>query len=132
MRNSFVNKVNELIDKEEMFATATIVRRRKPSSGKPGDRAIITKDGHVHGWIGGGCTRGIVIKEALLSLQDRKPRFVSISPEKKNGAFDNTKLYTMTCQSGGEVEVYIEPVLPKPQIVIFGTSHISMSLAKLA
>ena len=38
----------------------------------------------------------------------------------------------MTCQSGGEVELYIEPVLPKPQLMIFGTSHIAKSLAKIA
>lgn len=132
MRNSYIDKVNALREQEQAYATATIVRRRQPSSGKPGDKAIITTDGNVHGWIGGGCTRGIVIKEALLAMQDRKPRFVSIAPEKKMNTFDNTKTYTMTCQSGGEVEVYIEPIMPNPQLIIFGTSHISMSLARLA
>ncbi len=132
MHNSFFDKIKTLRESEVPFATAIIVRRRKPSSGKPGDKAIITQDGQIHGWIGGGCTRGIVLKEALLSLKDMKPRFVSISPIKKTDTFDNTKAYTMTCQSGGEVEVYIEPIMPKPQLIIIGTSHISMSLAKIA
>jgi len=132
MRNEFIDKINSLRNTTEAYATAMIVRRRTPSSGKPGDQAVITSDGQIHGWIGGGCTRGIVLKEALLSMQDRKPRLVVISPVKRNSDFPNTKIYSMTCQSGGEVEVYIEPVLPKPHIVVFGNSHIGMSLAKLA
>lgn len=132
MRNEFINKVTSLRNDAEPFATAMIVRRKTPSSGKPGDKAIITKDGQIHGWIGGGCTRGIILKEALLAIKERKPRFVTISPVKRDSIFSNTKIYSMTCQSGGEVEAYIEPVLPKPQIVIFGNSHIGMALAKLA
>ncbi len=133
MHNAFINKINEFKNSTEAYALAIIVRRKIPSSGKPGDKAIITEDGHIHGWIGGGCTRGIVLKEALLSIKERKPRFVSITPTKTEGTTDeNTKIYAMTCQSGGEVEVYIEPVLPKPQLVIFGTSHIAKSLAKVA
>ena len=132
MHNAFINKINEFKNSEAAYAIAIIVRRKIPSSGKPGDKAIITEDGHIHGWIGGGCTRGIVLKEALLSIKERKPRFVSISPSKIEGADENTKVYAMTCQSGGEVELYIEPVLPKPQLMIFGTSHIAKSLAKIA
>lgn len=132
MRNEFIDIINSLKHTTEPYATAVIVRRRTPSSGKPGDQAVITPDGKIHGWIGGGCTRGIVLKEALLAMQDRKPRFVSIGQEKKTSTFANTKIYSMTCQSGGEVELYIEPVLPKPQIVIFGNSHIGMALAKIA
>ncbi len=132
MHNAFINKINEFKNSEVAYAIAIIVRRKIPSSGKPGDKAIITEDGHIHGWIGGGCTRGIVLKEALLSIKERKPRFVSISPSKIEGTDENTKVYAMTCQSGGEVELYIEPVLPKPQIVIFGTSHIAKSVVKIA
>ncbi len=133
MLDSFLEKALTLNRSGEPYATATIVRRQIPSSGKPGDRAIITPDGQIHGWIGGGCTRGIVLKEALESLRDHKPRVVHISPDaREEGASGQTKRYTMTCQSGGEVEVYIEPVLPKPQILIFGKSHIAMALARIA
>ena len=132
MHNAFIDKINEYKNSSEAYALAIIVRRKIPSSGKPGDKAIISADGHIHGWIGGGCTRGIVLKEALLSIKERKPRFVSISPNKITGMDENTKVYAMTCQSGGEVEVYIEPILPKPQLVIFGTSHIAKALAKVA
>lgn len=132
MHNALLKTAADLNLKNKAYATAIIVRRKIPSSGKPGDKAIITADGQIFGWIGGGCTRGIVLKEALLSLQDRKPRMVHISPDAKDDIDGNTKLYRMTCQSGGEVEVYIEPVLPTPQLLIFGNSHIAMALAKIA
>lgn len=132
MHNSFIEKAKLLNQNNEAYAMAFIIRRLIPSSGKPGDKAIITKDGHIHGWIGGGCTRGIVLKEALLSLQEGKPRTISISPSAKDNLPNHIKTYTMTCQSGGEVDVYIEPVLPKPHIVIFGISHIGMALSKIA
>jgi len=108
------------------------VRRRVPSSGKPGDKAIITADGNIHGWIGGGCTKGIVLKEALLALQEEKPRLISISPDEHPDFFRDIKTYNMNCQSEGAVDVYIEPVLPKPNLIIFGSSHIAMALAKIA
>ncbi len=132
MHNSFLEQATTLNKGKESYATAFIVRRKIPSSGKPGDKAIITKDGQIHGWIGGGCTRGIVLKEALNAIQEGKPRLVSISPEARENAASGVKNYAMTCQSGGEVEVYIEPVLPKPHIVIFGSSHIAMALAKIS
>ena len=133
MHDSFLKLAEKLNHGQEAYATAFVVRRTVPSSGKPGDKAIITPDGKITGWIGGGCTRGIVLKEALLSLQEGKPRFVSISPEATNAdPSPNTKLYKMTCQSGGAVDVYIEPVLPKPGLVIFGHSHIGMAIAKIA
>lgn len=132
MHKSFLDKASSLSANNEPFATAHIVRRKNPSSGKPGDKAIITQNGNIFGWIGGGCTRGIVLKEALLAMQDRKPRMVFISPDAAESASDTTRIYNMTCQSGGEVEVYIEPVMPQPQLLIFGSSHIAMALAKLA
>ena len=109
-----------------------VVNRVAPSSGKPGDKAIILPDGTMTGWIGGGCTRGIILKEALLAIRQGKPRLVNISPGAEN---DPTRVgvvtYNMTCQSGGSVDVYIEPVLPKPQILVLGRSHIGMALLRI-
>jgi len=132
MLNSFIEKAKSLNAGNEAYAIALVVRRRIPSSGKPGDKAIITADGQIHGWIGGGCTKGIVLKEALLALQEEKPRLISISPDEHPDFFRDIKTYNMNCQSEGAVDVYIEPVLPKPNLVIFGSSHIAMALAKIA
>jgi len=132
MHKSFLDKAIALNKSCEAYATATITRRKIPTSGKPGDKAIITADGKIHGWIGGGCTRGIVLKESLLAIKERSPRNVLISPVKTTQPNGNTKLYNMTCQSGGEVELYIEPVLPKPHLIIMGSSHIGMALCRIA
>lgn len=132
MHDHFIKLAGELNKKRKPYATAIIVNRKIPSSGKPGDKAIITTNGEIHGWIGGGCTRGIVLKESLLSIQENKPRMVRISPEEIELDDMNTKLYQMTCQSGGAVDVYIEPVLPRPHLVVFGQSHIAAALTRIA
>jgi xanthine dehydrogenase accessory factor len=132
MFNEFLKKTQELHQNREPFAIAFVVNRQVPSSGKPGDKAVIEKNGRITGWIGGGCTRGIVLKEAAQAIKDGKPRVVRISPdvdsEPKPGVMD----YKMTCHSGGAVELYIEPILPRPEILIMGKSQVAMALHRLA
>ena len=115
--------------KGEPFVTASVVRFQAPISGKPGDKAIIFADGKMWGWIGGGCAQPVVIKEALKALADGQPRLVRISPSaaSEDGIVD----YTMTCHSGGTLDIYIEPVLPKPHILILGRSPVAQTLARL-
>jgi xanthine dehydrogenase accessory factor len=129
MFDRFLNKAAELLAKGEPFVTASVVRFQAPISGKPGDKAIIFADGKMWGWIGGGCAQPVVIKEALKALADGQPRLVRISPTAapEDGIVD----YTMTCHSGGTLDIYIEPVLPKPHILIFGRSPIAQTLARL-
>jgi xanthine dehydrogenase accessory factor len=129
MFDQFLKKAAELLAKSEPFVTASVVRFQAPISGKPGDKAIIFPDGRMWGWIGGGCAQPVVIKEALKALADRRPRLVRISPDAapEDGIVD----YAMTCHSGGTLDVYIEPVLPKPHILILGRSPIAQTLARL-
>lgn len=131
MHNSALQLLNKLNNERKKYAKATIVRRQVPCSSKPGDFAIIMEDGKMQGWVGGGCTHGIVLKEALLSMQEGRARLVRISPTVVKDNMPNTKYYNMTCQSGGSVDVFIEPVLPRPQLIIVGHSHIAMALAKI-
>jgi len=129
MFDHFLNKAAELLAKNEPFVTALVVRFQAPISGKPGDKAIIYADGKMWGWIGGGCAQPAVIKEALKALADGQPRLVRISPDgaPEDGIID----YTMTCHSGGSLDIYIEPVLPKPHILILGRSPVAQTLARL-
>ena len=127
-----LEEVQQLSRQRESFAVALVVNRQEPSSGKPGDRAIIRKDGKMTGWIGGGCTKGIILKEAADAMKDGKTRLVRISPDKDYEVQQGVVNYKMTCHSGGAVEVYIEPVLPKPELVILGRSHVGVALARIA
>lgn len=130
MFDQFLRKAEELLAKGEPFAVAQVVRYQAPISGKPGDKAIIQADGKLWGWIGGGCAQPVVVKEALKALADGQPRLVRISPSSspEQGIVD----YTMTCHSGGTLDIFIEAVLPKPQVLILGRSPVAQTLSKLA
>ena len=130
MFDQFLKKADELLASEQSFAIAVVVRYEAPISGKPGNKAIIFPDGKIWGWIGGGCAQPVVAKEALKALADGQPRLIRISPSAspEEGIVD----YSMTCHSGGTLDIYIEPVLPKPHLVILGRSPVAITLAKLA
>ncbi|HVG90591.1 MAG TPA: XdhC family protein [Alphaproteobacteria bacterium] len=131
MWDQFLEKTSELLGQGASFAVATVVRVLPPTSGKPGDKAIIQSDGRLWGWIGGGCAQPVVIKEALKALADGASRLVRISPS-PNPSEEGTVDYTMTCHSGGALDIYIEPVLPKTHVVILGRSPVARTLAQLA
>ena len=130
MFDQFLSKASELLANHESFAIAVVVRYEAPISGKPGNKAIIFADGKIWGWIGGGCAQPVVVKEALKALADGQPRLIRISPSSppEQGIVD----YTMTCHSGGTLDIYIEPVLPKPHILILGRSPVAVALARLS
>lgn len=132
MFDKFLEYALDLKKKNEPFAMATVIWREAPSSGKAGDKAVINKFGEILGWVGGGCVQGIVIKEAEDAMKSGKPRTViigkSILPLKQEGL----KEYEMTCQGEGSIELFIEPVMPQPHLVVVGKSAIAKSLVKLA
>ena len=114
------------------FVIATVVRRDGLSSAHQGDMAIVTADGAFHGWIGGGCTRPTVEREAALALAERKPRLICLSPTPERDPRPGILALPMTCHSGGTVEVYLDPVIAAPRLVLFGRSPIITALATLA
>jgi xanthine dehydrogenase accessory factor len=131
MFDEFLSRAAELRSHEQPFATAVVVRCDPPVSGKPGDKAIIEVDGSVWGWIGGGCVQPLVVREALKAIADGKPRLVRVAPSKTAEPEQGTVSYTMTCHSGGALDIYIEPILAKPQILIFGRSAVAKALCSL-
>src|SRR5215469_376743 len=137
MPEHLLKRAAELLANAEAFVMATVVRCQAPSSGKPGNKAIIFADGKLSGWIGGGCAQPVVIREALRALADGKPRLVRISPESNSEKLSNREEwgvvdYTMTCHSGGALDIFLEPVLPNPHLVILGRSPVGQILARLA
>ncbi|MDX2303307.1 MAG: XdhC family protein [Microscillaceae bacterium] len=131
MFDAILDKAYELKSKGEAFAIAIVVNYKAPISGKPGFKAIIRPDGNVFGWVGGGCSQPLVVQEAIRSIEDGKPRLVKISPDAQAHE-DGVIQYAMTCHSEGTLEVYIEPVIPNPKIVILGKSPVGQALSRLA
>jgi xanthine dehydrogenase accessory factor len=117
----------------QFFALAVVVRAEKPTSAKPGAHAIITADGTLTGWVGGSCAQPTVVREALKALEDGEPRLVRLCPPERLGQFPQEGVIevTLTCASGGTLEVYIEPHLPRPHLVAVGHLPIAESLARL-
>lgn len=132
MLSKFLEKTQELSRKNEPFALAVVVRREEPSSGKVGDKAVINKFGEIIGWVGGGCVRAIIIKEAEDAMKTGQARLVRIGKNTGTVNAKGTIEYKMTCQSEGTVEVFIEPVLPAPHLVVVGKSAIARALVKMA
>ncbi len=133
MQVDLLDKAYELQHAGESFALATVVRVEKPISAKPGDRAIIKSDGALEGWIGGGCAQDTVVREAKQVIRDGQPRFLRLrgrgatSVETEEGVLE----FPITCHSGGTLDIYIEPVLPRPQLVLLGSSPVAITLARL-
>ncbi len=132
MFNELVLRIEEQLAKGSDFAIAQVIDRIAPSSGKVGDKALILDTGELIGWIGGGCVRGIVIREALEVIRTKRFMRVRISPEGGTKETSNFKEYVMSCQSKGTIEVLIEPMVAQPELIIVGKSNIARKLSLLA
>jgi xanthine dehydrogenase accessory factor len=113
------------------FAIAIVVGFQAPVSGKPGDKAIIQADGQIWGWIGGGCVQPIVVREALRAIEEGKAKLIRIASTQNSETEYGVVNYPMTCHGGGAMEIYIEPVLPVPQLLVFGRTVAARALCKL-
>ena len=127
--DSILDQAARLRNEERPFVIATVVAYKSPQSARPGSKAIILPDGSIEGWIGGGCVQPIVIREAQNALQSGKPKLVSISPDSAHDDWKGVQSYQMTCQGGGSLEIYLEPVLPKPELLIVGNSPIAQIIS---
>jgi xanthine dehydrogenase accessory factor len=125
----------------EPFALATVVRTVAATAAKAGAKAVILPDGTIsEGWIGGGCARAAVLKAAKDALADGRARLVSVQPEDAlveqghapGEEQDGVRFAKNMCPSQGTMDIFVEPVLPRPQIVICGSSPVAVALAGLA
>jgi xanthine dehydrogenase accessory factor len=117
----------------EAFALATVVRCEAPTSAKPGAKALIREDGRIQGWVGGACAEPVVAREALQAIRDGRPRLIGLYGEggRVPGRTEGMLEYDMTCHSGGTLEIYVEPYLPKPLLVLVGHGPVVETLAAL-
>jgi len=133
--------VSRLKAREEPFILATVVRTVAATAAKAGAKAVIRADGTIAaGWIGGGCARGAVLKAAREALADGQSRLVSVLPEnllaelgvKPGDSREGVRFAKNTCPSRGTMDIFIEPVLPRPILAILGASPVAVALAQLA
>ena len=111
------------------FALATVTWRRGPSSGKGGSHALVHPDGRVEGWLGGACAEPTVVRHALDALRDGRSRLLVLGETDHR---DGVTVVAMACSSEGAMEVFVEPVLPSPDVWVVGRSPAVSTLADLA
>jgi len=131
MRPDLLAIAASLSARGERFALVTVVRREPPSSARVGDTALVTEAGEYHGWAGGGCTRETVVREAQHAISSGEPRFLCLSPDAASTPRPGMLAVPMTCDSGGTVEIYVEPVLPASRLVLFGDTPAVAALGRI-
>ncbi len=132
-RTDALARVAELERRREPFVLATVVQVHAPTSGKPGFKAVVYADGRIDGWVGGSCSRHALKTESRAALEDGEPRLLRLRagtdacPPPAPGVVDRV----MECQSGGAMEIYLEPHGPPAQLLIVGDSPVAECLASL-
>jgi xanthine dehydrogenase accessory factor len=118
------------------FVVATVVRARRPTSVRPGDTAVLTGDGVLHGFVGGVCAESTVRLYALRAMETGEPLLLRLVPGQGDGereeAMDGAVVQHNPCLSGGALEIFLEPVLPAARMVVLGDSPIAAALRRLA
>lgn len=141
LSSDLADAARTLRDRQEPFAFATIIRTAGTTAAKPGAKAIVDAEGSiVTGFLGGGCTRGAVRRAVLDALRTGVPSLVSVAPEDQltaKGLAPGAEAEGITyarngCPSRGTIDIFIEPCLPMPELVVLGASPVGKALADLA
>ena len=138
LANPLFAAAQRLQQQGEPYALVSVVRTQAPTSARAGDKALVTAQGIVHGWIGGGCAQPAVLHTVRQALQDGRARLIRVAPadEEPAGAAESTPGETlefdMGCHSGGTIELFIDPILPPTRLVVIGDSPVAVALAGLA
>lgn len=115
-------------------ALVSVVSVLAPTSARPGDKAIVTPEGEFHGWIGGGCAQPAVLRTVREALADGRARLIRIVPSDTTEERDlgDVLEFGMSCHSGGTLELFVDPLLPRAELVVIGASPVAHSLVGLA
>ncbi|SCM66335.1 XdhC family protein [Donghicola eburneus] len=141
LRTDLADVAQNLRSRQEPFVFATIVRTAGTTAAKPGAKAILDAHGTIlHGFLGGGCTRGAVKRAALAAIESGVPRLISVTPEEQltqrgvtaGAEVDGITFARNGCPSRGTIDIFIEPILPMPELVVLGASPVALALAALA
>jgi xanthine dehydrogenase accessory factor len=130
MPTALSRRAQALAEQDVPFVTATVVRVERPTSAKPGNTALVLPDGTIEGFVGGDCAEQSVREYALRAIESGEALLLRIVPF---GGADERGVVTVQnpCLSGGMIEVFLEPVVPAPRVLVEGDLPISHALLKL-
>ena len=130
--SALTEKARQLDAEQTPYALATVIRCKPPTSAKPGYKALVTGAGAIYGWVGGGCVQPAVIKTARKCLGDGQPQLIRVSSVEDADTEIDTADFKSACYSGGTLDIFIEPVVSRPALLLLGSSEVARSLAALA
>ncbi len=118
------------------FCVVTVVRTANATSAKAGAKAVVTADGTLHGFVGGGCVSGAVRKAGLAALARGEAAMIRVRPKEEAAGrlasgpldTDGVALHASMCPSGGTVELFLEPLGQAPRLVVCGASPVARAL----
>lgn len=114
-------------------ALVTVVRAIAPTSAKPGEKAVVTLDGTIHGWIGGGCAQPAVTRTVREVLAGGEPRLIRVAPpESAEKGAPGVVDFNMGCASRGTLDLFIEPMFTAPVVRVHGAAPTARHLSELA
>ena len=130
----WITQAARLREQGRAFALVSVLRVQAPASARPGDKALVLADGTIHGWIGGGCAQPAVLRTVRQALQDGRARSVRITPAAQGSERDlgDVLEFGMACHAGGTLELFVDPVLADPLLVVIGNTPVARSLVSLA
>ena len=123
------------------FAIATVIRTAGLTAAKPGAKAVLLPDGTIaHGWVGGGCVRAALARAVKQAVAEGQPQLISLKPQDMLEAEgitpgteqDGIRFARNGCPSKGSLDIFVEPVLPLPELVVYGASPVAGALKTLA
>ncbi len=134
-RPDVAQRVADLRAERVPFVHATVVLADRPTSAKPGDEAIVFADGTLVGFVGGTCAESTVRAQSLTLLDSGDPLLLRITPTPEDEQPSESGSDRLTvhnpCLSGGTLEIFLEPVVPAPLLVVHGDSPIAGALVAL-
>ena len=122
-------------------ALATVVRTWEATSAKPGAKAVVSAEGEIlEGWVGGGCARGAIGRAAIKAIERNEPVLVALRPDDRLAAegvepceVRDGMIYERNgCASKGSLDIYVEPFVPSPDLVVLGDGPVARALVPLA
>lgn len=114
------------------LALATVVQAISPTSGRAGDKALVSSDSIVEGWIGGGCAQPAVIDAARGSIESGQSKLIRVGPKGEWEPLAGVEDFASGCLSGGTLLIFVEPMIRQPALSILGASPAAFSLSRLA
>lgn len=132
MRDTLAERARALAENREPFVRATVVRAQRPTSAQAGDTGLLLADGTFEGFVGGACVEASVREYGLMSLAAHEPLLLRVvAGEPSHLREEGTVQVSNPCLSGGAVDIFLEPSVPAPRVLVVGTTPVAQALVAL-